>query len=80
MGKQIPTFVGVALSIQEKLEVYDKETQGIIMRFSKMYKPDKMRMILERTKEYPWWRTNTKAAFMKSVGDINKDEKIRTME
>jgi len=32
-------FVGIALRVQEKLEIADKQGQGMVMRFAKLYPP-----------------------------------------
>ena len=68
-------FVGVALKVCEMMEIVDKSGQGIVMRFAKMYSPEKMGLIVEEAKKYPWWDKNPKAAFMKAVGVVNKQEK-----
>lgn len=68
-------FVSVALAVQEKMEMYDKESLGIVMRFAKVYRPEKMGRIVEVAKTFPWWQKNPKAAFMKAVGMVNREEK-----
>lgn len=68
-------FVGVALKVCEKLEILDKSGQGIVMKFSKMYTPEKMGEIMREAQKFNWWRSNPKAAFMKAVGVVNKLEK-----
>lgn len=68
-------FVGVALKVSEMMEIADKSGQGIVMRFAKMYSAEKMGLIVEEAKKYPWWNKNPKAAFMKAVGVLNKQEK-----
>lgn len=68
-------FVGVALRAQEKMEIADKKGQGILMRFARLYTPEKIGMIIEMAQSFPWWRQNPTAAFMKAVGMVNKQEK-----
>ena len=68
-------FVVVALRAIELMGIADKAGQGIIMRFCKLYAPEKIGLIIEQAKTYPWWEKNPKAAFMKAVGFINQKEK-----
>ncbi len=68
-------FVSVALSTAEKMEIADKKGQGILMRFAKIYSPEKMGNIIAEAQTYAWWHANPTAAFMKAVGVINKEEK-----
>lgn len=68
-------FVGVALKVQEVLEISDKKGQGMVMRFAKLYTPEKMVRITNTAKEFPWWKKNPVAAFMKAVGTVNRQEK-----
>ena len=68
-------FVGVALKVQDELHIMDKRGQGMVMRFAKLYKPEKMGEIMRFAKTYVWWEKNPIAAFMKSVGEINRKEK-----
>ena len=72
-------FVGVALHACDLLHIMDKAGQGIVMRFAKLYSPEKIGAIVSRAKEYPWWEQNPKAAFMKAVGDINRIEKANVI-
>ena len=68
-------FVSVALATAEKMEIADKKGQGILMRFAKMYSPEKMGKIIEKAQSFNWWHSNPTAAFMKAVGMVNKEEK-----
>ncbi len=68
-------FVSVALATCEKMEIADKKGQGIVMKFAKMYPPEKMGKIIDRAHEFVWWHNYPVAAFMKAVGLINKEEK-----
>jgi hypothetical protein len=68
-------FVGVALRACEMMEITDRSGQQIIMRFSKIYSPEKIGAIIAKAKTYLWWQKNPKAAFMKAVGEINRIEK-----
>ena len=68
-------FVGVALRVCEEMEIMDKSGLGIIMRFAKIYPPEKLGEIVRVAKTYEWWEKNPKAAFMKAVGSVNKKEK-----
>ena len=68
-------FVGLALTVQEKMEMADAQSKGIVMRFCKIYPPEKIAKIVLKAQEFPWWRQNPKAAFMKAVGMVNKEEK-----
>ncbi len=72
--KGIPPFVALGLKACEEMEIYDKSGQQIVMRFCKMYQPQKIVDIVHHAKTYVWWRKNSKAAFMKAVGDINRKE------
>lgn len=65
-------FVGVALRVCEDMEMADKASQGIVMRFCKIYSPEKIGAIVKVAKSFYWWHTNPKAAFMKAVGLVNK--------
>ena len=68
-------FVGVALKVQETMEIADGKGRGIVMRFAKLYKPEKMGEIVRVAKLYQWWRKNPTAAFMKAIGEVNRKEK-----
>lgn len=68
-------FVGIALRTCEKMEIIDKKGQGIVMRFAKLYPPEKMGRIIKQAQSFFWWRKNPVAAFMKAVGMINKLDK-----
>lgn len=68
-------FVSVALATCEKMEIADKKGQGIVMRFAKLYTPEKMGKIIEKAQAFPWWHNYPVAAFMKAVGIVNKEEK-----
>ena len=68
-------FVSVALKVCDELHIVDKRGQGMVMRFAKLYKPEKMGEIMRHAKTYVWWENNAVAAFMKSVGEINRKEK-----
>jgi len=68
-------FVGVALRVCDELHIVDKAGQGIVMRFAKIYGPEKIGKIMRQAKTYSWWEKNPKAAFMKAVGDVNRAEK-----
>lgn len=70
-------FVGVALRVQEQLEISDKKGQGMVMRFAKLYKPEKMGEIVRTAQSYIWWHKNPTAAFMKAVGEVNRKERER---
>lgn len=68
-------FVGLALKFCEEMEIIDKRGQSMVMRFAKMYPPEKMGKILKTAKSFYWWQKNPTAAFMKAVGAVNKQEK-----
>lgn len=68
-------FVSIALKVCEMMEMFDTSSQKIVMRFSKMYPPEKISRIVVQAKTYYWWQKNPKAAFMKAVGDINRLDK-----
>ena len=68
-------FIGVALKVSETMQIVDRDGQRIIMRFAKIYKPEKMGEIVHTAKLFDWWQDNPKAAFMKAVGIVNKREK-----
>lgn len=67
-------FVGVALRVCQELQIPPKQ-QGMIMRFAKIYTPEKIARITNLAKTYSWSYKNPVAAFMKAVGEINKMEK-----
>lgn len=73
-------FVGLALKIQEELEIIDKQGKGITMRFCKLYSPKKITAIVHVAKKFPWWKKNPTAGFMKSVGIVNKAEKQNELQ
>ena len=71
-------FVGVALKTCERLEIIDKRGQGMVMRFAKLYSPEKMGEICRTAESYPWLKSNPVAGFMKAVGEVNRKEKDAT--
>lgn len=68
-------FVSVGLAICEKMEIADRRGQQMIMRFAKLYSPEKLGKVIETAKEYSWWHNNPTAAFMKAIGEVNRAEK-----
>lgn len=68
-------FVSLALAVSEKMEFVDKDARSIAMRFCKIYSPEKIGKIVQEAQKFNWWRDNPKAAFMKAVGQINRQEK-----
>ena len=68
-------FVSVALAVCDKMHIADKQSQGIIMKFCKTYPPEKIGRIVINAQKKVWWETNPKAAFMMSVGEINRADK-----
>ena len=68
-------FVSVALATAEKMEIADVKGRQILMRFCKIYKPEKVGHIIEVAQSFTWWHANPTAAFMKAVGIVNKEEK-----
>jgi len=70
-------FVGVALKVTEELHIMDKRGQGMVMRFAKIYSPEKMGEILREAKSLNWHEKNPIAAFMVSVKTVNKREKLK---
>lgn len=68
-------FVAVALRIQGELHITDKKGTGMIMKFSKIYPPEKMGKILQTTKSFRWWESNAIAAFMLAIKTVNREEK-----
>lgn len=75
-GRMLAPYVRLGLAICEKLEIADKRGQGMIMKFCKLYPQEKIIRIFEYSQTFPWSKSNPVAAFMKSVGIINKQEKI----
>lgn len=65
-------WVGLALKVQEEMEIVDKQGRGVVMRFCKIYPPKKIAAIVKVAQSFPWWKKNPKAAFMKAVGLVNK--------
>jgi hypothetical protein len=51
------TNVGLALKVCEDMEMGDKASQRIGMRFCKIDSPEKIRMIVEEAKKFYWWQT-----------------------
>ena len=74
----VAPFVSLALFVCEKMQIFDKDAQKLVMRFCKMYPPQKIADITNQAQSYIWWQKNPKAAFMKAVGDINRKEKAAT--
>lgn len=72
-------FVSMALAVSEKMEFMDKDSQSIAMRFCKLYSPEKIGLIVQEAQKFPWWRNYPKAAFMKAVGIVNKEEKGKSL-
>ena len=68
-------FVSVALKVIEELHIVDKKGQGMVMRFAKLYSPEKMGEIMREAKTLYWWESNPVAAFMISIKTINRKEK-----
>lgn len=68
-------FVGLGLQVQEKMEIIDRRGQQMIMRFCKLYSPEKIGKIMQTAQSFYWWQKSPVAAFMKAVGIVNKLEK-----
>lgn len=68
-------FVGVGLAVIEKMEIHDEAGRKAIMRFAKLYSPEKMGIIVQQAQAFWWWHKNPTAAFMKAVGIVNRYEK-----
>ena len=68
-------FVSIALRVKDELHIMDKKGSSMVMKFSKLYKPEKMGEITRTAKEFSWWEKNPTAAFMKAIGIVNKREK-----
>lgn len=47
----------------------------MVMRFAKIYSPEKMGEILQTAKGIYWWESNPVAAFMVAVKTVNTKEK-----
>lgn len=75
MAKMMQPFVSVALATCEKMQIQEKRGTQMVMRFAKLYSPEKMGEIIETAKTFPWWYKNPTAAFMKAVGVVNRLEK-----
>ncbi len=73
MGQTQP-FVVVALRVIEELHIMDKKGSGMVMRFSKLYSPEKMGEIMRTAKTFYWWESNPVAAFMMAIKTVNKKE------
>ena len=69
-------FVGIALKVCQELQVPPNQNK-MIMRFCKIYSPQKIAWITKEAQKFPWWRQNPVAAFMKAVGIANKLENER---
>lgn len=68
-------FVQVGLHACDMLEIHNPKDQKMVIRFCKMYRPEKIGLIIERAKTYYWWNKKPIMAFMKAVGEINREEK-----
>lgn len=68
-------FVSVALKVIEELHIVDKKGSGMVMRFAKLYSPEKMGEIMREAKKLTWWESNPVAAFMISIKTVNTREK-----
>jgi hypothetical protein len=68
-------FVGVALRVKEELHINDKKGSGMVMKFAKIYSPEKMGKIMRTAKTFYWWESNPVAAFMLALKTVNKQEK-----
>jgi len=68
-------FVSVALRVIDELHIMDKKGSGMIMRFAKLYSPEKMGEIMKEAKKLYWWENNPVAAFMVSIKAVNTKEK-----
>jgi len=68
-------FVSVGLHACEMMEIANPKDQKMVIHFCRLYNPDKIRLILEKAQGYYWWRDKPIMAFMKAVGEINKEEK-----
>ena len=73
--RTIQPFVVMGLKVCEKLGIHDTNSQKLVMRFCKLYSPEKIAAITHRALSYSWCEKNPKAAFMKAVGEHNKLEK-----
>jgi hypothetical protein len=67
--------IGLALTVCKKMEIFDSKQQKLVFRFVGLYSPEKLGRIIERAHGYVWWKKNSSAAFMKAIGEINKEEK-----
>lgn len=68
-------FVSVALRVCDELHINEKRDTGMVMKFAKLYSPEKMGKILNEAKTIQWWETNPIAAFMLSLKKVNQQEK-----
>lgn len=68
--------IAFALAVCEKMEIFDNTKKKAIFRFVKLYPQEKVIRIVDQAKTYWWWKKNGVAAFMKAVGDINKEERL----
>ena len=71
------TFVSIALEVCKQLNITDPKGRGMVMKFSKIYSPQKIVFITKEAQKFPWWRNYPTAAFMKAVGIANKLQKER---
>ena len=74
-NRQIKPFVIMGLRICEKMEIADRKGQRLVMRFAKIYRPEKLMLIIETAKKFTWWQQNPTAAFLKAVGIVNRKGK-----
>jgi len=69
----LPTHVSIGLSAIQRLNITDQKGKMFVMRFSKIYSPQKMISIVAEAESYPWCKRNPGIAFMKAVGIINAE-------
>lgn len=71
--KDQPPFLTIAIEASKQLGIKGKDT-GIVINFAKKYPPQKIVDIVALAKTYPWHKLYPLKAFLRALGEINKNE------
>jgi len=67
--------IPLALSVCEKMEIFDRKQQKIVFMMTNRYSQNKIIKIVNQAKCYGWWKKNGLAAFLKAVKEVNQEER-----
>ncbi len=67
--------IGWPLAVCQELGIFEKKFQGMVFKFCKIYDREKILKIVSKAKSYPWRESSPGPAFMKAIGEINREEK-----